>query len=72
MWTGAIRGFATLKFSTSPSKFGLKEIIIIIPTMIRIIGIESFTKNKGLNFTLSVLNLVAVGLVEPFSCRKIR
>lgn len=72
MCTGAIRGFAGLKFSTSPRRLGAKDVIIIITNRILIRGVISLIRNKGLNFTLSLLNSVVEGLVEPFSCNKIK
>jgi hypothetical protein len=45
---------------------------MIIMTMIRIAGKESFVENKGLNFTLSMFVIELVGLDDPFSCNKIR
>lgn len=47
MCTGATRGFAILKFSTSPRIFGVIEIMDIIIIIIMIIGKVSFTKNMG-------------------------
>jgi hypothetical protein len=61
-----------LKFSTSPSAFGLFEIINVVAAIMKIIGIESFTENRGLNFTLSIFVFVFVGLEDPFSCSRIR
>jgi len=69
--TGATSGLAGLKFSTSPSMFGLFEEIIIIISIIIIIGMESFTENMGLNFTLSMLDWSVDGLDDPFSCNRI-
>lgn len=53
MWRGALRGFAGLKFSTSPRRFGSLEIRVSMRPAIRIIGMVSFTEKKGLNFILS-------------------
>lgn len=72
MWTGAIKGFAWLKFSTSPSKLGKFEIKNIIDNVISKRGRESFTENKGLNLILSIFEWEAKGLEEPFSCSKIK
>lgn len=38
----------------------------------KINGIESLTKNRGINFTLSCLVCVDVGLEDPFSCSSIK
>jgi hypothetical protein len=61
-----------LKFSTSPKRLGVLEAMIIIKIIITIIGMVSFTENKGLNFTLSNLVWITVGLDDPFSCRRIK
>jgi len=47
MWTGAISGFAVLKFSTSPRVFGMFDTIAIIIKDRINIGRESFTMNRG-------------------------
>ena len=72
MWTGAFRGFAGLKFSISPKAFGEIKIIERIVVVTITIEIESFVVNVGLNFILSELVCVPVGLEDPFSWRKIR
>jgi len=72
MWTGATRGLATLKFSTSPKRLGAKDVRVIIIRANKIRGVVSLIRNKGLNFTLSVLNLRFEGFVEPFSWSRIR
>lgn len=72
MWTGAIIGLAGLKFSTSPSIFGLFDTIIISIVIIMIPGMESLIDRRGLNFTLSMFVFVFDGFEEPFSCRRIR
>lgn len=61
-----------LKFSTSPNMLGVREIILVKEMAIRIMGMVSFTKNRGLNFSLSVLVLMFEGFEDPFSCRRIR
>jgi len=53
MCTGATRGLALLKFSTSPSRFGLFATIMANRIAVNRIGSESFAENIGLNFTLS-------------------
>jgi len=55
MWTGAIRGFAMLKFSTSPRMLGAKERTVSSVTVIAMAGNESLIMNSGLNFILSLL-----------------
>jgi len=72
MCTGVTRGFAGLKFSTSPNKFGLFEIIIINKIEISVPGNRSFTENDGWNFILSVSVFVLFGFEEPFSWSSIR
>jgi len=72
MCTGVTRGFAGLKFSTSPSKFGVFEIISMNKIEIRVPGNRSFTENEGWNFILSVSVFVLFGFEEPFSCSNIR
>jgi len=47
MCTGVTRGFAGLKFSTSPSKLGVFEIIIMNKIEIRVPGSRSFTEKEG-------------------------
>jgi len=69
---GAIRGLATLKFSTSPRMLGVKDVRVIIASIRIIMGRESLVRNRGLNFSLSGLKSVVDGLVDPFSCSKIR
>lgn len=61
-----------MKFSTSPSMFGIFEFIKIIEIIIINIGIESLIENIGLNLILSVFVIVFSGLDDPFSCSKIR
>ena len=70
--TGVDRGLAMFRFSTSPKKFGLFEIIIIIETEIQIRGVRSLIVNDGWNFTLSNWVFVPVGLDDPLTCRAIR
>lgn len=72
MWRGATKGLAMLKFSTSPIRLGEFEIRVIIIIVDRIAGRRSLIENRGLNFILSLLNLVFDGFVDPFSCRRIR
>ena len=64
---GALRGLAGLKFSTSPSRLGVRETILIKAALIRIRGIVSLVKNEGANLILSRLFGVCDGLEEPFS-----
>lgn len=47
MCTGVTRGFAGLKFSTSPKMFGVLEIININRIEIRTPGRRSFTEKEG-------------------------
>jgi hypothetical protein len=72
MCTGVTRGFAGLKFSTSPSMFGVFEIISMNRIEIITPGSRSFTEKEGWNFILSVFVLVLFGLDEPFSWRSMR
>lgn len=72
MCTGATKGFAVLKFSTSPSKLGEREINIIIRIIKVAIGSESLNRNSGLNFSLSLFEITLDGLEEPVSCNRIR
>ena len=72
IWTGATKGFAMLKFSTSPRMFGVNEIMVVSMMAIRIRGRVSFTKNNGLNLSLSLFVDTFDGLEDPFSCRRIR
>jgi hypothetical protein len=65
-------GFAGLKFSTSPRRLGVLEIISINMIEIRVPGSKSFTENEGWNFILSVSVFVLFGLEDPFSCNSIR
>jgi len=67
MCTGATSGFAGLKFSTSPRMFGIFEVIRIISKASKIIGIESFVENSGLNLTLSMFEWFVEGFEDPFS-----
>jgi len=72
MCTGVTRGFAGLKFSTSPSRLGELEIINMNMIEIRAPGSKSFTENEGWNFILSVSVFVLFGFEDPFSCSSIR
>lgn len=47
MCTGVTRGFAGLKFSTSPNRFGVLEIINMNTIEMRVPGNRSFTEKKG-------------------------
>jgi len=67
MCMGATRGLAGLKFSTSPSTFGVLERIVVIRRVRTRIGNKSLIENKGWNFTLSWFVRVLVGLEDPFS-----
>jgi len=69
---GATRGLAGLKFSTSPSKFGIFDVILIIASIMAIIGSESLIVNRGLNLILSKIDTEFDGFEDPFSCSKIR
>jgi len=71
MCTGATRGLAGLKFSTSPRRFGLFDARIIIAMVIRIMGRLSFVVNFGWNLILSTFVWRLAGFEEPFSCSKI-
>lgn len=53
MWAGVVVILAVLKFSTSPNMLGLREIIILIITIMVRRGVVSFTIKKGKNFILS-------------------
>jgi len=53
MCTGVTRGFAGIKFSTSPRALGLFEIIIMNSAEIISTGVRSFTEKAGWNFILS-------------------
>jgi len=66
------RGFAGLKFSTSPRILGKLEIMIINIIEINEPGRRSFTENDGWNFILSVSVFVLLGLEDPFSCNIMR
>jgi len=44
---GVTSGFAGLKFSTSPSAFGLFETMMIIRRAVQHMGLMSFTVNIG-------------------------
>jgi hypothetical protein len=72
MWMGAIRGFAMLKFSTSPRMFGVRERMVRSVAEIVMAGRVSFIMNRGLNFILSLLGRVLDGFEDPFSWRKIK
>ena len=54
MCGGAIKGFAGLKFSTSPSMYGFDDRRDRSRMEIRIAGMLSFREKAGLNFSLSV------------------
>jgi len=72
MCTGVTSGFAGLKFSTSPSKFGEFDTISMNMIEISVPGNRSFTENDGWNFILSVSVFVLFGFEDPFSCSSIR
>lgn len=72
MCTGVTKGFAGLKFSTSPSKFGVFEIINMNMIEINVPGKRSFTEKDGWNFILSVSVFVLFGFEDPFSCNSMR
>jgi len=61
-----------LKFSTSPKMLGALEIKVIIIAVERATGSRSLIEKRGLNFILSLLNLVFEGFDDPFSCSRIR
>lgn len=52
--------------------FGIVEVRIVIGIARITMDIVSFSINRGLNFTLSVLNFVCKGFEDPFSCNRIR
>ena len=72
MCTGVTSGFAGLKFSTSPSMFGVFEIIVMNKIEINVPGSRSLTEKDGWNFILSVSVLVLFGFDDPFSCNSIK
>lgn len=72
MCTGVTRGLAGFRFSTSPRRSGLFEIIRIIAREIHTIGDRSFVLKWGWNLILSVFVLEPVGFEEPVSCKAIR
>jgi hypothetical protein len=47
MWTGVTKGFAGLRFSTSPRRSGFFEIIRIIAKEIHTKGVKSLILNSG-------------------------
>jgi len=69
---GVTKGLAGLKFSTSPSTFGLFAMInrSNVDKIVR--GVRSLIENLGWNFILSTLVGMFLWLEDPFSCRSIR
>jgi hypothetical protein len=67
IWIGVERGFAGLRFSTSPRTSGFFE--ISSPNeMIRMInGRESFRRNLGVNLILSMFEWLWCGEEDPVS-----
>ncbi len=63
---------AGFRFSTSPRRSGLFEIISTIAREIHTIGERSFVLKWGWNLILSVFVLEPVGFEEPVSCSAIR
>jgi len=72
MCTGVTKGLAGFRFSTSPRRSGLFEIIRIILREIHTIGERSFVLKCGWNLILSVSVCEPVGFEDPVSCRAIR
>lgn len=62
-----MRGFAGLKFSTSPRRLGVIEISLITKVIVLIMGILSLAEKNGLNLILSGLLIMLEGFEEPFS-----
>jgi len=65
MWMGVTSGFAGFRFSTSPSKSGLFEIIAVITIAVQHIGVKSFTVKSGWNFIFSRSGDSPDGFDEP-------
>lgn len=51
---------------------GASDVSLSIVMAIKIKGRVSFTKNRGLNLTLSIAVIEFEGFEDPFSCRRIR
>jgi len=54
MCGGAIRGFAGVKFSTSPRMYGFLDRRDMRRMEMTMAGVLSFSEKEGLNFSLSV------------------
>jgi len=72
MWIGVTSGFAMLKFSTSPSKFGKFEVITRNVIEIVTAGVKSLTVKVGWNLILSIFVWMLIWLEDPFSCSNIK
>jgi len=65
MWGGDFNGSAWLKFSGSPSIFGMTRMMEITIIIISKIEFISLMENMGWNEILSLFSLVEDGLDEP-------
>lgn len=72
MWTGALMGFAGIKFSVSIMMSGEDAEMAIAAVRISEGASMSFHEKRGWNEAMSILLVVPVGLEEPFECRVTR
>lgn len=72
IWTGVTRGFAGIKFSTSPNRYGLVVLSHTSPQIINTNPKMSLKEKKGWNEILSEFELIPIGLFDPVWCKKSR
>ena len=72
MWGGVTSGFAGVKFSGSPRRFGENRARAIRGVSIRINPSMSLNEKYGWNGILSQSDTIPRGLFEPDSCRKVK
>lgn len=72
MWGGVTRGFAGVKFSGSPNRFGENSARDVRASSIAAKPSRSLYEKYGWKEILSASELIPAGLFDPVSCRKSR
>ena len=67
MWGGVTRGFAGVKLSGSPSRFGVKSAMDVRPMRSATKPRRSLYEKYGWKEILSASELIPAGLFEPVS-----
>lgn len=69
IWTGVTKGFAGMKLSGSPNKYGYNNDKIVNVIIKNINPVMSLNEKYGWNGILSRLLLIPIGLLDPVWCK---